>query len=1192
MLIRDMFSKDINRRINGVVKVGQSEENVVYQEVSEYVVTDELKQHFTKFFKTYDRAFDFPTDGIGVWISGFYGSGKSHFMKMLAYLLENKKIGSSDTVSMFADKFANDADLYEIIKRDTAVETETILFNIDIEGSVEKDKTAILRVLAKMFYEHLGFLGENLKVARFEYFLYQDNKLTDFIKYFEEASGKDWKLARKAFGLQGRAVVAALMKIYGMDEEDAKKWHRDRDISDFSIATLVDDIKWYIDRKPENFRMLYMIDEMGQYAGSDTSLLLNLQSAVEEIGNVCGNKLWIICTGQQALDQIIKVRNEEFSRIQARFETILALSSSSAEEVIQKRILDKKEDAVKLLDKEYAEKDAVLRNLFTFTSETVGSMQGYGSKDEFTKYYPFVPYQFFLLQKVFSELKKHGAIGPHQSGTERSMLSGFKDAAEALQGYEHNHLAPFYRFYETIKDAIDIPTKEVINDCAKNAHAGRLQDLDVNVLKLLYLLRYVNKAVPANLDNIIILMADNIDVDKQVLREELRGSLNRLMRENYIEISGDIYYFLTNEEQDVKVDINAVQVEPGQVRQKIGDILINELYNNRKIRCGKNDFEFDCKIDDVICGSSGNDIILQILTGTDEINPQNEIDVANKAIVILPANNCYELLESANKIRTYVKRNNVNDMTESKRVIVSKYQGRASQYEREAVENLKKAIEGSEFIVSGEKVKLAGDMKHKLDDALEQLVYCVYSALRLVDYQYDNDADIKAIANGKRNELEGYESNKEAGDKIAEYLQMMAERKQPVSMASLHSRYQQVPYGWREIDVAAVVAKLMFEQKVIVKYSGDVIKPDNKNLPDMLRQKKYIGSVLVSPKVSASAQTIRIVKDFLQEFFNVMDVPNDEDGVVEFVKLHFKELNDKYRELQSNYVNASYPGQDTVKKSVRLLTNILNQANDNIVLLENLKQSQDVLFDMQEAMDNVINFFANQKEIFDSGVNTLKDLKDDEIDYLYKDEVVKAAITKIRKYTTISENYDYSKLTQVKSLIDTVFRYHNEKLSEKRAEFLQCVNDCRENFHEALAQYGEKCRENEEIRVNLEKFVKETDQKFDEQESGIERIGLLSVLEGKISSMQKNTVTYKNRLHQLASPALPQVKPVDKVSPVITYDNSKQSDVKVKTKKVYNKMLSMPNAELETEADIDKYLAGIKVQLMKLKKDYDIVEIK
>ncbi len=584
-------------------------------------------------------------------------------------------------------------------------------------------------------------------------------------------------------------------------------------------------------------------------------------------------------------------------------------------------------------------------------------------------------------------------------------------------------------------------------------------------------------------------------------------------------------------------------------------------------------------------------MVLQILTGTDEINPQNEIDVASRAIVVLPANNCYDLLESANKIRTYVKRNNVNDMTESKRAIVSKYQTRASQYESEAVENLKKAIEGAEFIVSGEKVKLTGDMKHKLDEALEQLVYCVYSAFRLVDYQPDSDADIKAIANGKRNELEGYESNKEAADKVAEYLQMMADQKQPVSMAALHTRYQAKPYGWREIDIAAVMAKLMLDQKVIVKYSGDVIKPDNKNLPYMLRQKSYTGSVLVSPKVSASAQTIRIVKDFLQEFFNVMDIPNDEDGVVEFIKLRFTELNDKYRALQSNYVNASYPGQDTVKDSVRLLNNILNQANDNIILLEGLKQSQDVLFDMQDAMDNVINFFANQKDIFDSGVKTLKDLKDDEIDYLYKDEAVKAAVTKIRKYTTISDDYNYNNLTQVRNLIDTVIRYHNERLAEKRAEFLQCVKDCRENFHEELAKYSEKYQENDEVRVNVEKFVKEIDQKFAEQESGIDKTGLLSVLEGKISSIQKNTVTYKAYLYKLANPVVVPVKPVEPIPPVDPNNNDKPKP-KVKTKKVYNKVLSMPNAELETEADIDNYLAGIKAQLMKLKRDCDIVEIK
>lgn len=378
MLIKDMFTKDINREINGVIQVAQDTESVVYQEVSEYVVTDELQELFEKFFDAYFKAFKEPTNGIGVWISGFFGSGKSHFLKMLSYILENKQIGSSKTVEMFKEKLAASPKLYSLMEQATAVDTEAILFNIDIEGTSEKDSTAVMRVFAKMFYNHLGFFGENLKVARFEFYLYQDGKTKEFRRVFKEKSGKDWTVGRRAFKLQARYIVPTLMEVFGLEEEDAKKWFRDDEKYDFSIAALVDDIKYYIDTKPVNFRLLFMIDEMGQYVGSDREHLLNLQSVVEKIGSTCGNRVWVMCTGQQALDKVIKLRNDEFSRIIARFKTILTLSSAAAEKVIQKRILDKKEAAEAVLSEEYDAKDAVLKNLFSFTSETVGSMCGYG----------------------------------------------------------------------------------------------------------------------------------------------------------------------------------------------------------------------------------------------------------------------------------------------------------------------------------------------------------------------------------------------------------------------------------------------------------------------------------------------------------------------------------------------------------------------------------------------------------------------------------------------------------------------------------------------------------------------------------------------------------------------------------------------------------------------------------------------
>ena len=159
MRIQDMFVDDINRKINGVIKVDQ-EDTTTEQELNEYVITRELKRHFISFFNYYDDAFDELTADIGVWISGFFGSGKSHFLKMLSYILENRTINGIPTVERFRKKFADDPATFMLIDKATKAPTETILFNIDIEGFSNKDNTAVLKVFAKMFYNHLGFLGE------------------------------------------------------------------------------------------------------------------------------------------------------------------------------------------------------------------------------------------------------------------------------------------------------------------------------------------------------------------------------------------------------------------------------------------------------------------------------------------------------------------------------------------------------------------------------------------------------------------------------------------------------------------------------------------------------------------------------------------------------------------------------------------------------------------------------------------------------------------------------------------------------------------------------------------------------------------------------------------------------------------------------------------------------------------------
>ena len=514
MRIQRMFDDDINRPINGVIKVDQDAVEVIEQEVREYVITKELRKHFSAFFNYYSDSFDVPTADIGVWISGFFGSGKSHFLKMLSYILENRSIGSTNTVEMFRQKFEDDPATFMQIDRATKGETETILFNIDIESSINKDKTAVMRVFAKMFYNHLGFYGENLKVAMLEYYIEQSGKTEEFRRAFEEKKGKSWVEMRRAFAFNGKFIIPTLMEVLDMSEEDAKRWFDDKTATELSIAQLVRDIKEYVDSKPKNFRLLFMIDEVGQYVGTDTDMLLNLQSLAEKIGSECGGKVWVCCTGQEAIDEIIKVRADEFSRIQARFKTRLSLSSSSVDEVIQKRILKKNTEAEKELKEVYDQNDSVLRNLFTFNDAQL-DIKGYGTAFEFITNFPFVPYQFIIMQKVFAEIRKHGNSGKHLSGGERSMLSGFQEAAQKVQDKDKYTLVPFFRFYDTVHSFLDGSIRRVIERCARAAEAGDgIDAYDVDVLKLLYLIRYIDNDVPANLDNIVILMADDISSGK------------------------------------------------------------------------------------------------------------------------------------------------------------------------------------------------------------------------------------------------------------------------------------------------------------------------------------------------------------------------------------------------------------------------------------------------------------------------------------------------------------------------------------------------------------------------------------------------------------------------------------------------------------------------------------------------------
>ena len=1055
MRIEQMFKDDINRKINGVVQVEQETERVLIQELDEYVVTKELKKHFITLFNNYSDAFDTKTNDIGVWISGFFGSGKSHFLKILSYILENKEVQGIKTVERFRSKFEDDPATFMLIDKATRGKTDTILFNIDIEGSINKDATAVLRVFAKMFYNHLGFYGEDLKVAKLEQFVSKKGKTEEFRKVFEEINGDTWINTRKDFGFFEDDIVETLMRVLGMSEEAARNWFNGTETVEMSIAQLVSEIRDYVDAKPSDYRLLFMIDEVGQYVGDNRDHLLNLQSLIEDIGNKCEGKVWVMCTGQEALDEIIKTRQDEFSRIQARFKTRLSLSSTSADEVIQKRILSKTPEAEKKLEEVYNEKATVLNNLLKFNrNDALLDVRGFESPQEFAKDFPFVPYQFLLLQKVFNEIRKHGNAGKHQSGGERSMLSGFQEAAQKIKEKDEYELAPFYLFYDTVHGFLDGAIRRVIERCQTAADEDRgIKQQDVAVLKLLYLIRYVDSDIKSTLDSIVILMADNINLDKIKMREQVRESLDRLLNQNYIGRNGNTYNFLTDEEQDIARDIKDTPVDNAQIIERIGQLVFGTLYEKKKYRYQIYDFPYDQYVDGTAIGTVTGGMKLQIYSiATDDDKKQElrlQTNSKGQAIVVLGDGKYYDCIRNALKIRKYVKTRNIAQLPKSVQDIIRAQQDEATKYENDALDYIKRAIESAEFYVDGEHVEIkGGDAKSRLDQALEYLVTHVYYDLDLIQENANDDSDIVTILTGMQTYVPGMHPNSGAAQKIEGYLEMQDIKHITTKMSDIQSRYQALPNGWREIDIAATVALLIYEQKVTIKYGGMTIQPNDPKLPDMLRKKSEVGKTEITKRHIVNPTKMREAREFLRDFLDVMDVPADEDGLISFIIERFTALEGHYDSLNRKYEGRKYPDQHLVRDAVRLVKDVLSQKSDNIALIEKVINSEDALYRMQDSLKNVEDFFKTQISVFDSAADYVKSMRND-LDYIDGDEDAKHALNQMRLITTVFDGkaYDYKRISELKELQSTVEQSHNKMLEEKREALYEVVRSCLEEIH-------------------------------------------------------------------------------------------------------------------------------------------------
>lgn len=1175
MLIKDMFERDIDRNINGVVTINENDDEqtraLAIQELSEYVVTEELRGHFKTFLSAYTQSFDNPTGKMGVWISGFFGSGKSHFLKMLSYLLSGKEADGKKAIEYLSPRF-EDPSVSRMAELACSVPTETILFNIDSKGPSQKDDTAVLKVFARVFYEHLGFYGNNLKLARLERMIASRGKTDQFRSAFQDIMGEKWEDSRESYDFFGDEVAEAMERAGVTSRENALRWIEGGDEVDFSIDSLTDEIAAYAQRRAEEqggrFRLLFMIDEVGQYISENTSLMLNLQTMVEDIGKKCGDRVWVVVTSQQAIDEVTNVVGMDFSKIQGRFDTRLSLSSEGAGEVIRRRILAKTSDAANLLRMVYGDKEMVLKNLFTFSNATA-DLIGYRDAQGFVDAFPFVGYQFGLMQNIINSLRNQGTTGKHLSA-ERSMLAGFKEAAQRVKDMDEGTLVPLWMFYDTVKDFLEDYHRRVIVRAERAATNNEgLEPFDARVLKLLFLIRWVNREMPGTKDNITTLMADAIDVDRAALGDRVGASLERLIKQSYITRTGETYLFLTDDERDVADHIKRTQVDISLLTNYASNIVFGDIYPNNKLSYGKNQFTLSRYLDDTLKGSAG-DLTVRIVAGMNGAEPETPQGLAmrslsNEAIIALsPDSNYYDDLVEAARIKAYAETAPINSMTESQRSVVRAKQDESNVLFNRAREAMELAIRRGSFYVKGNPITPdhTSSAKTIIEDCAGRLVASVYPKLSYITENYDTDAQIAQILNGTAPALEGMETNVQAIEEMRAYLKLNAARHASVSVADLQTRFQNVPYGWREQDVAAVAARLINQGEAKLMFGGHPVDVSNARAVDHLRKATRTRQTTIEVRVHVTAASISKVRAAIESLCGKHNLPATEEELAAAVRDALETRLAGLNALLSNEYErcGSYPGKRIVLDAVSDIQDALNTPGDSSDLLNAIAQNAGDLSDDAEDLEQVDGFFLNQKEPFDRALALLNKIEHEQ-DELAVDASVSEHIETLKRVTSSMSPYrDISKLPGACSHIDEVY---TRLLEEKRTDVLAQIDEvfgAIEAFAQQIDTTIPIVAETKRARVNTAR--------------NSQTLTGLNAVTGRLQSDQTRLITDVQAEHDRINRPYP-------ASPGVTTTAEYQSTPvpQPRIARVARTRAFVPKT-LSSAADIDAYLADARTRLL------------
>ena len=568
--IKDLFANDISRRIEEVIKVDQADEQIIRDELAEYVVTDSIRGHLTEVLESYWETPKKPHEDVAIWVSGFFGSGKSSFAKYLGLGLQNRTIGGVGAAKLLAKRIG-DAKA-EVLLSNIAeqIPTEAVIFDVSTDRGIRTGNQSITEIMYRLFLQSLGY-ARDLDLSELEITLEEAGRLDGFKAKYQETFNKDWDVGK---GLIAIAVQQASRVMHELDPATyptSDSWReaamKRADITPGDLAKRGMEL---MKRRCPGKTLLFVVDEVGQFVARDVQKMLDLQAVVQNLGRIGRGKLWIVVTSQEKLTELVGGLDDkrvELARLMDRFPLQVHLEPADISEVTSKRVLSKNAQAEKNLRDLFTQHRGRLTDNTRLTADIKLPEL---STESFVDLYPLMPYQIDLVIQVVSGLRTQGGASKHVGGANRTIIKLAQqllihpdvDLASAPVGT----LARVDQVYDLVSGNIGSEVRGKIDDIGKKVDHPLAQ----SVAKAICLLQYV-RSIHRTPENLAAALHPAVDADPRL--SEVKAALDALEKAHMVRRGDDGYRIPTPAEDDWERQRASLSPKPGDVSRLHAEIV-------------------------------------------------------------------------------------------------------------------------------------------------------------------------------------------------------------------------------------------------------------------------------------------------------------------------------------------------------------------------------------------------------------------------------------------------------------------------------------------------------------------------------------------------------------------------------------------------------------------------------------------